>query len=88
MINVIHKKTRHKGGFFYVWWAVGDYSGYPCPHPFGAALRAFKIAPGDFIERGGVLIRPRSTIHKKTRHKGGFFYVWWAVGDSNARPID
>ncbi len=27
-----------------------DYSGYPCPRPCGAALRAFKIVPDDLVE--------------------------------------
>ncbi len=32
---------------------------------------------------------PQTAIHKKAPLKqGGFFIVWWAVGDSNARPID
>jgi len=33
------------------WWGVRDYSYHPDIRPFGASLRLFKIAPGDFVER-------------------------------------
>ena len=57
-----------------------DYSGYPCPRPFEAALRAFKIVPDNFVELDSHpgLINPnflwngKTPIPKKMAENEGF----------------
>ena len=39
--------------FLRIWRRARDYSGRPALHPYGAALRAFKFAPGKFVEPKG-----------------------------------
>jgi len=55
-----------------------DYSGYPCPRPFGAALGAVKFASGEFVEHPvfsmisisyeGTLSRSRLRVAMVQRH--------------------
>jgi len=39
------------------------YSGLPALHPFGAALRAFKFAPGEFVEQRVRIKSSLSAMH-------------------------
>jgi hypothetical protein len=45
-------KKPLKRGFFMNGWGTRIIPPILGLHPFGAALRAFKIAPGDFVEQG------------------------------------
>ena len=48
-------------------------------HPFGAALRAFKIAPGDFVEQGPNT-EPTSTYIESPLSRGLSIYVAGELG--------
>ena len=63
------------------WRRARDYSGLPALHPCGAVLRAFKFAPGKFVEPKGpnqililhnLLMNGEKPIHKKMAESEGF----------------
>ena len=51
-------------------------------HPFGAALRAFKIAPDDFVERGPN-IEPATIQTLKPQNWG---FIDWMAGELGFEP--
>jgi len=66
----------------------GRLLGLSMPSPLWGQPAAVLNRSRRFSRTRGRSLGPRSAIHKKTHREGGFFYVWWVVGDSNARPID
>ncbi len=81
-----HSPNIRKNGqmpFLRIWRRARDYSGRPALHPCGAALRAFKFAPGKFVEPGSEPSPHYPNILKNGRMP--FLRIWRRARDSNPR---
>jgi len=65
------KKARLFSRALIVWRPQGDGAGHPWPASLRDSLRSRRIAPGNPVEPGGVLLHPRKPIQKKPGYSAG-----------------